>query len=52
MHRAWLRPAMFAAIEDAAREALAPAAPAAMTTTVGNILQPGLGARERTTLNA
>ena len=45
MHRAWLRPAMFAAIEDAAREALAPAAAAV-------ILQPGFGARERTTLNA
>jgi alpha-beta hydrolase superfamily lysophospholipase len=42
MHRAWLRPAMFAAIEDAARTSLMSPAP--------RVSQPELCVRERTTL--
>ena len=45
MHRAWLRPAMFTAIEDAARAALEPARAQA-------ILRPEFDVRERTTLHA
>jgi pimeloyl-ACP methyl ester carboxylesterase len=57
MHRAWLRPAMFAAIEDAARTSLAPhPEPAAEREPelepAAIIGRPKPGVRERTTLTA